>query len=152
MGTFAKVFCSDVPRTLETAIAMGYAVDDALVVPPGLMEAAMDVVGHHERWSWEYPWQTFATYLRSPGPVENLGTWLRQSWIHVLLSVEDGERVLVISHGRVIEIGVIACLPDIPTDEFVNWGDALRHGEGVRLSFADGRFGNPVLLRTHGQD
>jgi broad specificity phosphatase PhoE len=147
MGTFARVFSSDIPRTLETAVAMGYAVDDGIVPPAELIDAAIRVVGHHERWAWEQPWAKFAALVRQRGPVADLGSWLYAAWAEKLAEVADGERVLIISHGRMIEIGVIACLPDLPIAEFADWGEPLHHLEGVRMSYSDGQLVHPHLLR-----
>ena len=148
MGTFTRVLSSEIPRTLETAVAMGFAVDDSLEVPSNLMDAAIDVVGHHERCEWEQPWARFATLVRQPGPVANLGAWLRAIWEQNLVAVPDGERLLVISHGRTIEIGVIACLTDLSIADFAMWGESLHHGEGIRMSYDHGRFTHPRVIRT----
>jgi len=46
MGPFAYVAASLAPRTLETAVAMGYAVDDLLDLSGELWEAAQAELAH----------------------------------------------------------------------------------------------------------
>jgi broad specificity phosphatase PhoE len=148
MGTFGLVVTSEVPRTLETAIAMGFAVDDHIVMPPDIASAAMDVTGHHDRWTWEAPWVQFTEMVDQEGPVATLGDWLRAAWRAVLEAIPDDGRVLAISHGRVIEVGVIACLPNLPRTAFSLWGEPLHPCEGVRLTYSDGLFLDAQILRT----
>ena len=148
MGSFDHVLASDVPRTTETAIAIGYAVDELIVPPIELVEAAFDVTGHHERWAWEQPWVRFTQLVEQEEAVARLGAWLREAWETRLERVPDDGRILVISHGRMIEIGMIACLPDLPRADFAGWGETLRQCEGVRMTWHDGRFGDPHLLRA----
>lgn len=147
-GSFALVLTSEVPRTLETAIAMGYAVDDILTIPADLGTAAMAVIGHHERWTWDRPWVRFAALVRQPGPVADLGTWLCTAWENALASIPGDGRVLVISHGRIIEVGVMACLPGLPAADLATWGEPLQHCEGVEMSYGNGRFDHPRVIRT----
>src|SRR5690348_10355417 len=46
-GPFDRVFASLVPRTLETAIAMGFAVDDQWPVLGDVPADALAEIGHH---------------------------------------------------------------------------------------------------------
>jgi broad specificity phosphatase PhoE len=139
------VFTSTVPRALETALAMGFAVDDQVEalgdIPPG----AMEEVGHHERWGWEEPFVAFARIVRQGGATARMAERQWEAWVRALESAPAGGRVLIISHGRIIESGLVACVPD---GDFAAWGPALRHCEGARLTFADGRFQGAHLLRV----
>jgi broad specificity phosphatase PhoE len=137
---FDYVMASTVPRTLETAVAMGYAVDDLVKVPQQLAGQAMVVVGHLERWSWEFPWLRFRELAAEHEVVARYGEWLRDSWIAALDRVPEGGRALVVSHGRDIELGVLACLPDLPGEELKGWGEPVHQCEGVTMTFAEGRF------------
>jgi broad specificity phosphatase PhoE len=147
IGPFDLVLASEVPRTVETAVAMGFAVDHQVSVPDDTGYEALTRIGHHERWSWSEPWVRFAELVRAGGPVAVFGCWLRQTWAEALESVVEGGRVLVISHGRDIESGVVACLDDFQPEEFKTWGEPLHQCEGVRLSYADGRFHEPRVIR-----
>jgi broad specificity phosphatase PhoE len=148
MGTFDLVLTSEVPRTLETAIAMGFAVDEQQAIPTEIASAAMAEIGHHDRWTWETPWVRFFEMIDTGGPVARLGSWLREMWIAALESVPDDGRVLVVSHGRMIEVGVISCLSDALPADLATWGESLHQCEGVRLSYEKGQFCDPRIFRT----
>lgn len=148
MRKFDLVLTSEEPRTLETAIALGFAVDDTFSIPQDISVPALAALGHHERWSWDEPWVRFAKTVRQGGPVFRFGAWLRAAWVDALESTGDGGHVLVISHGRHIEAGVVGCLGDMAPPDFAHWGKPLHQCEGVRLSYAQGKFTDPCLIRT----
>ena len=141
---FDFVYTSTVPRTRETAIAMGFAVDeeiDALGLIPDDLATEM---GHHDRWSWEHPFVTFRSLVEQGGPIARLGETQRRTWVNILEDLpEDGE-ALAISHGRVIESGLVNCFPNAP---FNDWGPAFTHCEGARLTYS-GDFKEVQLLRV----
>ncbi len=145
---FDYVMASTVPRTLETAIAMGYAVDDLVKVPQKLAGQAMVVVGHLERWSWEFPWLRFRELAANHDVAGRYGEWLRDSWIAALDRVPEDGRALVVSHGRDIELGVLACLPHVPDDEVRGWGEPVHQCEGVTMTFDGDRFSLVGINRT----
>src|SRR5262245_25818161 len=145
IGPFDLVLTSPVPRTLETALAMGFAVDDQLEALGDLSPAVLEEVGHHERWTWEEPFVPFAHLVRQGGATTRMGERQRETWVRALESVPASGRVLIISHGRIIEVGLVACIPD---GDFPAWGPSFRHCEGVRLRFDEGRFQGVQLLRV----
>jgi broad specificity phosphatase PhoE len=148
MGRFDLVLASEVPRTAETAIAMGFAVDDLIETVPAIAWPALDAIGHQERWAWETPWARFAELVARDATVAAFGEWLKHAWEDALAAVPEGGRVLVISHGRFIEVGAITCLAGSEPSAYATWGEPLHHGEGIRLSYDNERFGAPYLLRT----
>jgi broad specificity phosphatase PhoE len=145
LGPFDRVVASPVPRAAETALAMGFAVDslcDALgPSDPDLFAE----IGHHERWSWEEPFTVFAHLVRLNGPTARLGRLEEGAWRAILAMLPDSGRALVISHGRVIECGLVAIVDDA---DFVAWGPPFRHCEGVRITEIDGRTLQVELLRV----
>ena len=147
IGPFDLVLTSHVPRTLETALAMGFAVDEQLEVLGDIPQAVWDEIGHHERWEWPEPFVTFAQYVARGGPTAHMGQRQRAAWLLALESIPDGGSVLIISHGRVIEAGLVACLP---AGDFAAWGPPFQHGEGVQLTYHAhaGRFGNLKFRRN----
>jgi broad specificity phosphatase PhoE len=145
IGPFDWVFTSLIPRTLETAIAMGFAVDEQLAVLGDIPQAVWDEIGHQERWEWDQPFVKFAQYVASGGPTARLGQRQRAAWLRALESVPDEGSALIISHGRVIEAGLVTCLPD---GDFAAWGAPFEHAEGVQLSYHEGRFGNVKFRRN----
>ena len=144
IGPFALVLTSPSPRTLETAIAMGFAVDEQLEALGDIPLEVVDEIGHHEHWAWETPFVRFAQVVAQGGATARMGKRQQQAWVQALESVPLDGRVLVISHGRVIEAGLVTCLPD---GDFAAWGVPLRHCEGVRMQYAAGRFTNVHFLR-----
>jgi broad specificity phosphatase PhoE len=145
IGPFDLVLTSPAPRALETAVAMGFAVDDQPEALGDLPPAVLEEVGHHERWAWEEPFVTFARFVRQGGPTARMGERQREVWVRALESVPTGGRVLIISHGRIIECGLVTCIPD---GDFAAWGPSFRHCEGVRIMFAEGRFHGVQPLRV----
>jgi broad specificity phosphatase PhoE len=145
MGPFDLVLTSPVPRTLETAIAMGFAVHDQLEALGDLPPAVWAEIGHHERWAWEEPFVTFARLVRQGGATSRMGERQREAWVRALESVASGGRVLIISHGRIIESGLVTCVPD---SDFASWGASFGHCEGVRMTFEGDRFQEVQLLRV----
>jgi len=145
IGPFDLVLTSPVPRALETALAMGFAVNDQPEALGDLSPAVSEEIGHHERWAWQEPFVTFAHFVRQGGATTRMGERQREAWVRALESVPTGGRVLVISHGRIIESGLVTCVPD---GDFTAWGASFHHCEGVRLTFEEGRFHGAQLLRV----
>lgn len=145
IGPFDRVLASTIPRTLETALALGFAVDDRQEVLGHIPLDVWEETGHHERWAWENPFARFAEIIARDGPTARLGRAQREAWTAALASVPDGGRVLIVSHGRVIESGLVTC---VPNGDFGAWGPPFAHGEGVRLVFNGERFEQGEILRN----
>jgi broad specificity phosphatase PhoE len=137
LGLFDRVLTSQIPRTLETALAMGFAVDDQLAVLGEIPLAVWDEIGHQERWAWTEPFVQFAYFVARGGPTARMGQHQQVAWVQALESVPEGGNVLIVSHGRVIEAGLVICVPD---GDFAAWGAPFQHGEGVKMAYAEGRF------------
>jgi broad specificity phosphatase PhoE len=144
-GPYDRVLTSRIPRTFETAIAMGFAVDDQLESLGDIPAEAQQEIGHHERWSWEEPFVQFARLVEQGGPTAQMARQQVQVWTEALRSVPQHGRVLIISHGRVIETGLVAA---VPTGDYRGWGKPFHHCEGVRLTYADGVFSVEQFLRV----
>src|SRR5262249_36188091 len=148
IGPFDLVLTSPVPRALETAIAMGFAVNDQPEALGDLSPAVLEEIGHHERWAWEEPFVTFAHFVRQGGPTTWMGERQRETWVRALESVPASGRVLIISPGRIIESGLVTCVPE---GAFTAWGPSFHHSEGVRLPFDEGGSHGVQLLRIFPQ-
>jgi broad specificity phosphatase PhoE len=144
LGPFHRVVTSQITRTLETAIAMGFAVDDQWSV---LGEIAPDVWAEigHERWSWSEPFMTFARLAQGGGAAARLGRAQAEAWQAIVQELPDGGRALVISHGQVIEAGAVTCYPQA---DHATWGAPFDKCEGLRLTYANGQWIAPELLRV----
>jgi broad specificity phosphatase PhoE len=135
LGPFASVVTSASPRSIETALAMGFAVDDTVeLLPSGYVSGEVD---HHEQWRWPYPYRTYAELLGRGGGLATVAEAHQRVWTSVVEAVPDGVAALVVAHGGGIEPGLVACLPDADHE---SWGAPLGHCDGARLGFDEGRF------------
>lgn len=124
-----------VPRTLETALAMGYAVDELVDWDGGI--GARDEVPHHAQWDWEHPYVRYAQLIRTGGQLAALAVRQVEQWRRIVERVPDGGVALAISHGGVIEPGLVACLP---AAEHPRWGRPFAHLDGARLGYEAGEW------------
>jgi broad specificity phosphatase PhoE len=136
MGPFECVATSVVPRTRETAIAMGFAVDQELVT----FEFSDDMYAELEanRW-WEapLPFANLAALIATKGPTWRYAHSLASLWRDIVLSLSEGASALVIGHSGEIETALVACLPN---GDHASWGVPFGPCEGARLHFG----GNPA--------
>jgi hypothetical protein len=116
-------------RHVETAIAMGYAVDEMVSWPSGYVAG---VVEHHDQWRWARPFERYAELLESSPALRAVAETHLESWIGAVNQVDDGEAALVISSGGSIEPALVAAQPDA---DLAGWGTALHHLQGATLSF-----------------
>ena len=144
LGPFDYVVASDVPWTSETALAMGFAVDECVLVHGDLLAAAAAAIGDH---SWADDPDPFATWTRlatGDAPVGALGRTQSAIWRHATEHLPDGGTTLVVSHGGQIEPGLVVCFPDA---DHRAWGRPLEHLEGARLQRDGGAWVGIELLR-----
>jgi broad specificity phosphatase PhoE len=147
-GPFDLVYTSQITRTLETAVAMGFAVTGQSDGLDDLVAEARAEFGHHERWTWERPFAAFAELIRQGGATARLGRAQADAWRSIVRALPEGGRALVISHGSIIEIGLVACLP---RHDHVAWGPPFDKCEGARLTYQDDAWVALELLRVDGQ-
>jgi broad specificity phosphatase PhoE len=139
LGPFDRVITSTLPRAFETAIAMGFAVDE--------QNELMSTYGSDvER---EAPWPLscagYAEVVRKGGAATRYATQLVVVYTKLVDYLADGRAALVINHGGVAELGAVACLPD--ADHFA-WGSHFEPCEGIRLFWEDGKFVDAEVLRV----
>jgi len=127
MPAFERVYTSPSPRAQETALAMGYAIDDTVkALGPGFLT------------KWQPPEAGFAGWkaaMAHSKKVAKCALRQRELWSDLVLSVPDGCRVLLITHAGVPEAGAVACVPDA---DYSTFGANCGFCEGVRLTH-DGR-------------
>ena len=126
-------------RAYETAIAMGFAVDEqwpALAHPPAEVQDEAD---------WE---KGCAEYARASQPGGATARYLaRLAAVFQALArrlPEDG-RALVVSHGGVLEAATVACLPH---KDYSGWDASSGYCEGVRFHLVGGRFSDAEVLKV----
>jgi broad specificity phosphatase PhoE len=147
LGPFDRVVTSHITRTLETAVAMGFAVDDQWAVLGEIPPDVLEEIGHHERWSWSDPFVAIARLIQQGGPTARLGQAQAEAWQAITDVLPEGGRALVISHGRVIESGAVTCYRHA---DHATWGAPFGKCEGLRLTFSNGAWLMPELLRVPG--
>jgi len=138
IGPFDRVVSSTLPRAFETAIAMGFAVDERLAALASMPDGADEGT----EWSAGFSAQSRA-YARG-GRTARSARALARVFAAIVAAVPEGGSALAISHGGIIEVGTIGCLPD---GDHAAWGRALDYCEGVRLTYEDGLWTNVELLR-----
>ncbi len=139
LGPFDRVVTSTLQRAFETAIAMGFAVDEQ----NELMNSYGNTV---ER---EAPWPLslagYAEVVRNGGAAANYAQELVVVYTKLANYLADGRAALVINHGGVAELGAVACLLDA---DHVAWGSHFECCEGIRLFWDDGKFVDGEILRV----
>lgn len=130
-NAFDYILTSAAPRAVETAIAMGYAVDDTIDMASGYIPG---VVEHHDQWKWPEPFVTYAEKLDQSAELRQAAQDQYEIWMRALNEVPDGGGALIISHGGSIEPALVTCLPSA---DHHSWGGAFSHCDGVRLSIED---------------
>jgi broad specificity phosphatase PhoE len=145
VGPFAYLLASDIPRSLETALAMGFAVDECASMDGMQFEAARQELANHGWWQMAQPFTVWGEHVTRGGAVTELALHQESLWRAAMQRVPDGASALVISHGGLIEPGLVVCLPDARHDE---WGAPFSNLEGARLCFEDDDWVAIELLRT----
>lgn len=139
LGPFDRVITSALPRAFETAIAMGFAVDEQLEqlsALDGRFGAEID---------WHAGFAEFADVIRQGGVTARSAYAQAALWRSMARALPEGDSALVVTHGAIIEAGAVACLP--PADHRA-WGPACHYCEGVRLSFDGDQFTGAEILRV----
>ena len=125
LGNFDLVVTSDIPRAIETAVAMGYATDRQV-------EDLSSLFGADDEVDWGSGCAAIAETLpgnkRLARVVRKHAELLRE----IAGSLPEGGRALIVSHGGVIELGVVGLLP---AHDFSSWNPWCGYCEGVRLTF-----------------
>jgi broad specificity phosphatase PhoE len=139
LGPFDRVVTSTKPRAFETAIAMGFAVDEQ----NELMSVYDDEVSIEA--PWPQPFATYAEAIGQGGAAAKYGKKLAAYYAELADYLAEGRAALVINHGGVLELGVVACLPGT---DFGPWGGSANYCEGAKLYWDDGRFVKGEVLRV----
>lgn len=145
MGPFQRVVTTVVPRTRETAIAMGFAVDYELVtlVSDDAVYAEAEATGW---WKSPQPFAALAAVIAMQGPTWRYAHAMAASWRDLLTPLPDGAAALIIGHSGELEAALVACFPQA---DYAAWGEPFQPCEGARLVFAGEpeRFTTVELLR-----
>ncbi len=130
IAPFDRVVTSPKPRAIETAEAMGRAVDvtlAALAEMPDDAGVPIDLLRPRT-------FSDYAELVRRSAVAAAYASRQAELWRVELERVPEGGTLLMVSHAGVIELGAVAALPRVAP----SWGPALGYMEGIRLRW-DGR-------------
>ena len=121
-GPYSLVVTSPIPRAVETAIAMGFEVDETnelLALIPKEVQRSID--------DWPSPFSVVSQAVGSGGPAAKFGAELAEVWRGIVERIPESTRALVVTHGGLVEVGAVAAVPDHPHED---WGgpDRLLRG------------------------
>jgi len=124
-------------------------VDDTADAGSDYWEAATKEKGdHHAQWDWgEEAFSRFAELVAAGGPTTALADHQLRLWRSVVERLPQGGNGLVVTHGGLIEPGLVMASPKA---DHATWGPAIGHCEGARLSFLGSRVVQVDLLRLDG--
>jgi broad specificity phosphatase PhoE len=142
LGTFDSVIVTPVPRTMETALAMGFAVDTVVEFACGYVA---DEFERHAQWGWSTPYAQLAELIGRRGKLAEVAQADAALWNRLVTDLPPGGRALIISHGGSIEPVAVACLP---AADHGSWGSALSHCDGMLLSEDHGAFVDVEIRRA----
>jgi broad specificity phosphatase PhoE len=138
MGHFDRVISSTLPRALETAIAMGYEVHQRVE----LIERYSDSI--EKSIPWPQPFSVYQSAYQAEGYAAIYMRELAGFYAQLAESLPDSGSALVISHGGIVEMSAVACVPEYG---YSSAGSHLECCEGIRLTWNDGAFTHLEILR-----
>jgi broad specificity phosphatase PhoE len=141
IGPFDRVITSTLPRAYETAVAMGFAVDEQLESLTQLGEAFEAEV------KWDAGFPAYAPAYQRGGEARKVMRHHANFLTEVAAALPPGGSALIVSHGGIVEAGVVGCLPDW---DYSGWGGPCSWCEGARLFFDGTRFVEAQVLRVNG--
>ena len=136
LGPFDHVVTSTLPRAFETAIAMGFAVDEQIE----LMSTYGNEVGREA--PWPLSCAGYAEVVKKGGAAGQYADQLKDVYLKIANYLANGRKALVINHGGVLELGAVACLPNA---DHIKWGSHFEYCEGIRLFWDDGFVDGEIL-------
>jgi broad specificity phosphatase PhoE len=139
MGEFYHVITSTLPRAFETAIAMGFAVNETIKeLGPFSSSVTQEV-------SWNSGFRHIAQAFQNNGATTLWVKSLTKIFFKIANKLPENGSALVISHGGIVEGSAIGCLPN---NDFSSWDRSVNYCEGIKLSFKDGQFTSVKFLKA----
>jgi hypothetical protein len=139
LGKFDRVVTSPAPRAFQTAIAMGFAVDETVELLAGLDD------GVELECPWPASFKEYANATQLNGASTRRARLLEVFYRKLINVLPDGGNALVINHGGVVELSTAACLPGM---DMAALGDYVECCEGVRIFWENGEFTHAQILRV----
>jgi broad specificity phosphatase PhoE len=144
MGPFAVVATSVVPRARETALAMGFAVDQEVVTLSSDEECLHAESAESQWWLAEHPFAALAASIGRGGASHRYAHAIAAVWRDLLTPLPADRAALVIGHSGDLDYGLVACFPHA---DHTRWGRPFGCCEGARLTYSN-RFCAVEFLRS----
>ncbi len=138
MGVYDLVVSSNAPRAIETAVAMGYAVDEIIE------EISMTPDYIEKEVTWGMNFGEFAEVIKQKGKTYEYSNQMAEFLLDFSKKVPENGSALLVSHGGLIELVTIGCFPN---EDYDSWGNYLSTCEGVRIHIKEENFEKVKLLR-----
>ncbi len=139
IGPFQYVVTSTVPRAYQTAVAMGFEVNEQLE----LLNTYGDAVEAEIPWPADF--SEYTAPVRRGGAPTRYAQRLKEFFARLAEALPEPGAALVVTHGGVVEIGAVACQPEA---DHSAWGNHIECCEGVRLFWEDGKFVDAEIIRV----
>lgn len=143
LGDFTFVVSSNAPRAIETAVALGYAVDEIVE------EISMTPDYIEDEVTWGMNFGEFASVIKQKGQTFDYSKQMAEFLLNFAKKLPKNGSALLVSHGGLIEIATIGCFPN---EDYDFWGKYLSTCEGVRFHIKEGNFEKIELLRISEND
>lgn len=137
-GSYDFVVTSPQPRAIETAIAMGYAVDEQWTELGYLPKEVFDEI------NWPQSFEGLGQSVARGKVSQMFAQSQADLWVSVIERLSSSQRALIITHGGIIELGAIGIQPNANLEK---WGMAIGYCEGIRIT-CDGKNKDCKILRV----
>ena len=128
-GPFDRVVTSTKRRAIQTAVAMGFAVDETVGVLESIPRALNSIVRHDAGFA-----ALHEAIAKTP-EAEKYMIRLRTLFEIELEKIPEGGRLLVVSHGGTVEWSALACLPE----KAKALGPLIDKSEAVEITWDKGK-------------
>lgn len=138
MGTYQGVITSKKSRAIETAIAFGLAVD--------VIDKDFGFYPEHiyRKSCWPEGFAAMSEAMKGHKSVAKYAQRQADLLAKHLGQIEEGQSILGLSHGGIMELMALGALPDADHSQ---WGEYLNYCEGFRLIQDDGQWVSIEFLR-----
>ncbi|USG60084.1 histidine phosphatase family protein [Sneathiella marina] len=139
MGPYDRVITSRLPRSMETAVAMGFEGAEHL---EELGDIPDDIL---EKLNWPNTLQAISEIIKTNKDCFQFARRQAKIWLNCIKDLPEESRILIISHGGIMELGVMG---SICLDGSSVTIDAFGYCEGIRLEYESEKYVNfnPQLM------
>ncbi len=137
------VATSGLGRADESAVAMGQNVNQRIEALGFLPRDIFDRVG------WPANLDIVASVIKNHDDISGYASRQASIWRKIASRLTQNQHALIISHGIIAELGMVASLPNV---NHSTWGKAIGYCEGMRLFFDGNKFSHCEMLRVADKD